>query len=521
VIVSTVRGVIEGWLPLADDAIIAVRSYDVLTTHPPLVGQFSASSAVIDEAVHSPGPLLFWLLAIPVRLGGVAPAITMGIVNTLAVIGVVALARRRGGMPLMFAAGAGVALMCVSLDAAILHDVWNPAAGLLAFTLLIFIAWSLACGEWRLLPLAALVASFTAQTHLSLALPAAVMTVIAPGFLVASRPRIPRRWVVATAAVIAVCWIGPLVEQVIHRPGNVELILRVATDDGPTFGAEAGWRAVVHSTGVPPWWLRPPRGGDRFFDVSVSPPWGTTVTALLIIAALVVLTVIAFRKRRRDLAASGVIALSLLPCVALVAASTSTEGILFATVSYTLWWASPAGMFVWLVLLWSAAGLLLGERRVRVPRPVLAGAAAGVAAIGGVVAASGEKDPFADGYDAASDLGERTREEVPRDDVLFVDGSETRTAFELVGGILFELRRDGVRVVSDSLPGLGSRYKPEEAPPDWTLYVAERGDSKAPHRGRVLARAALRGVPADAPQREQARGAVSVVLARFDDSHRR
>ena len=39
----------------------------------------------------------------------------MGIVNTLAIIGCVALARRRGGLVLMFATAIGIALMCQSL----------------------------------------------------------------------------------------------------------------------------------------------------------------------------------------------------------------------------------------------------------------------------------------------------------------------------------------------------------------------------------------------------------------------
>src|SRR4029077_19446770 len=116
----------DGWFPLGDRAIIAVRSYDVLSTHPPLLGQYSASSAVIGRPVLSPGPMLYWLLALPVRVGPVAPAVTIGIVNTCAVIGIVAVARRRGGIPLMVATGVAVSLMCASFDTQVLHDVWNP-----------------------------------------------------------------------------------------------------------------------------------------------------------------------------------------------------------------------------------------------------------------------------------------------------------------------------------------------------------------------------------------------------------
>ena len=80
----------------------------------------------------------------------------MGIVNTLAIIGAVALARRRGGLVLMFAAAIAIALLCQSLPSESLHDIWNPAAGLFPFLLLIFLGWSVACGDVGLLPLTAL-----------------------------------------------------------------------------------------------------------------------------------------------------------------------------------------------------------------------------------------------------------------------------------------------------------------------------------------------------------------------------
>src|SRR5205085_10091384 len=107
------------------------------------------------------------LLALPARIGDPTTMTwTMGLVNTLAIVGCVALARRRGGLVLMFAAALAIALMCQSLAAETFHDVWNPSAGLFPFTLLIFVSWSLACGEHRLLPLAVLLASFVVQAHL-------------------------------------------------------------------------------------------------------------------------------------------------------------------------------------------------------------------------------------------------------------------------------------------------------------------------------------------------------------------
>ena len=116
VMASTLRALINGWVPAGDQAIIATRAYDVFTSHTPLVGQHSDVSAVTHQAVYSLGPMLFWLLALPSRFGSPeALALTIGIINALAIVGVVALARRRGGRALMFVVAIAVALMCRSL----------------------------------------------------------------------------------------------------------------------------------------------------------------------------------------------------------------------------------------------------------------------------------------------------------------------------------------------------------------------------------------------------------------------
>ena len=163
VVASTVRAVRVGWEPTDDKAIIATRAYDVLTGHTPLVGQYSEAGYLIGQPTHDLGPMLYWLLALPARLGNPAGmAVTMGIVNLAAVLATVALARRCGGRPLMLATAAAIPVMCMSLAAETFHDIWNPAVALFPFLLLIFLCWSVACGEARLLPLAVLVASFVA-----------------------------------------------------------------------------------------------------------------------------------------------------------------------------------------------------------------------------------------------------------------------------------------------------------------------------------------------------------------------
>jgi len=489
VLIATVDALAGGWLPLGDRAVIAVRSFDVLSTHPPLLGQYSSSSQILGEPVHSPGPLLYWLLALPVRVDRSAPALVMGVVNTAAVIASVALARRRGGVALMFATGAGLALMLASLDSSLPYDIWNPAAGLLPFTLLIFLVWSLACGEWRLLPLTALVASFAVQAHLAYALPAGALLVVAGCFLVGSGKPIPRRRLVATLAVLALCWIAPLAEELIHRPGNVERIVRSGLTDKPTLGAKAGLNGVLRAVGMPPWWLRGPRTPfERVADVNFSPPAATTVGALFVLLALAVLTALALARQRRDLAAAGGLALAMMPALAVVTASTPTTGILFGSVGYSLWWASPAGMFAWLALGWLAARLLLPLRSpawARSPGPVAAGVVA-VTAVALSVAAGAGPDRLEGAWKPADRLLAALRHEAPPG-TLRVTGPKTTLGFELQGGAVLTLRQRGPRPLS-SLPGVGTPYDPRRHPHDGVVRVGDRRPA-----GRVIARATLSG----------------------------
>ena len=530
VIVSTVQAVTTGWLPLGDDATTAVRAYDVLSLHPPLLGPYSASSSVIGEPVLCPGPLVFWLLALPVRLGEVAPAIAIGIVNTAAIVGVVALARRRGGWPLMLAAAAAVAVTCGSLDAPRLHDVWGPAAAVLPFTLLIFLAWSLACGEYRLLPVTVLVASFTVQAHLTYILPAAVLLAVGGGLLAASRPRIPRRWLVATLAVAIVCWSFPVVEEAIHRPGNVERIVRTATAGKPRLGAADGWHSVVRAVGVAPWWIRPPRAPfTRLAEVGYAAPGLSTATAVLALLALAAVAVAGLRARRRELAAGALLALGLMISLLAVAASTPTSADLFNVIAYTLWWASPAGMFAWLVLGFAAVTLLAPARRLEALRarwraqrplarlPAAAGAAAGVlgvAAVGALVAAGGKPDRLEHLFRPARTIVDRVRAEAPAGRGVLVTGAADEVGFNVQSAVVYALRSDGVRFVS-RLQGLGTHNDPGRHPHDSVMEVADRRGG-APGPGRVIARVTLVDVPADALPSERGPRPVVVTLRRAE-----
>ena len=405
VISATVEAVRAGWVPVADRGIIATRAHDVFTSHAPLVGQYSLAGEVTGRVTHSLGPMLFWLLA-PTAYNGsdVGMTVTMGAFNTLCIVGAVALARRRGGRLLMVMSAVAIALMCQSLAGETFHDVWNPSAGLFPFTLLIFLSWSLACGDYKLLPLTVLVASFTVQTHLTYLPPTVALLAVGLGGLAVGaiarrrsvatgtsppgtqvpasraetevgteRPAAPAAgsttakavpapgpshrallgWGLATVLVAAFCWSATIDGQLTEHPGNLTLVVESATKSKATLGDQVGWHAVVHAVGIVPWWLQTPKSRwQRKYEVRSTPSALATNSTIAMLAALALVALTALVRRRRDVATLALTALVLCPALASVAASTPTPRRLSATLGYTMWWGSQAGMVVWLALGW-------------------------------------------------------------------------------------------------------------------------------------------------------------------------
>jgi hypothetical protein len=415
VIVATVRALRDQWMPMGDQGIIATRAYDVFTTHAPLLGQYSEASTVTGQPTYSPGPLLYWLLAVPARIG--APAsltLTMAALNVACVIGALALARRRGGDVLMVLTGVAIALMCLSLSAESLHGIFNPSAALFPFLLLVFLCWSVACGDAGLLPLTVLAASFVVQCHLGYVAPAAGMLGVAVAGLVLARrrgragaaaPRRLRRPLLAAVLVAAVCWSLPLAEEATHHPGNMTVLAREVVTHQPTEGATKGWRALVRAVGVPPRWLRTPTanagrlsdmsGGDygdtRLRDLTTVPSPLERVSTVLIVAALAGVALVAARRRRPEIVTAAAIGLVL--CVALAWEVAVTPLRATNTLGYFLWWDSIAGMWVWLALGWSGLVLLASGRQFTLRAPAIASVAAVVVVAGAGVAAAAVQQP--------------------------------------------------------------------------------------------------------------------------------
>ena len=502
VLIAAIRALANDWTPVGDNAVIAVRAYDVLTPDSPLVGQYSQTSRVLGDASYSLGPTLYWLLAIPTRIGAEALVLTMAAVNTAAIVGTVALARRRGGTALMILVAAAIVVMSGSVVSKVLVDVWNPAASLLPFMLLVFTTWSIAAGDYKLLPLAAVLATFVVQAHLTY-LPATVgLLAIAGVGLWAARGEIDRvsmrKWVIAAAVLAAICWAPPLLEQVTNSPGNFGTIVQSAAGDhGKTGFANIGRDAFVRTAGVPPWWLEVAEGPtDRFSDLARPPGTFRIVTAGLVVLALIAVTVAGLRRRRRDVAAAGAQGLVLLAGVTAVASSTPTPGLLGLSLGYTLWWASVAGMFAYVALAWGAAQLLplprLDGRRRRVALAALA-VAGTVAAVATLVSAGAGQDPLEPTYKPARLITDRVQQAVPEGSTVLVGATgdsiyDSQYDFEIAA--VYALRRHGVEVVTRNPDLLGGRYSTEGKRIDAEVLTGR--DAKPPAAGaREIARVPL------------------------------
>jgi hypothetical protein len=519
VIASTLRALVHHWAPAGDQAIIATRAYEVFTSRFPLVGQYSDSTALTHHPVYSLGPMLYWLLAVPARVGAPGSlALVIGLANTASILGAVALARRRGGLVLMLAAALAIVLMTRSLSPEGLHDVWNPSAALLPFTLLIFLCWSLACGEHRLLPLTALVASFVVQCQLTYLLPTLAAAAVAIAGLVLSRrsvqtarsrgrmvgevtarrsSTVSRRgaapWVVGALLVLLVCWTPPLIDQIRGNPGNLTSVARTASANRSTLGATVGWRAVVHAIGIPPWWLTDPASPwEHKNEVRTAPGAGATLSALLVICALLALAGAGVLRRKVELWAPALIGLALCAALAAVAAETPTSHLLSATLGYTLWWGSPAGMFVWLALAGPPLAALSARvrRRRRPPAGATslwpAGVGVAIVALCSLAVAAAERpDEHLAEYRPLGALSASLARNVPSGRTVLLVGALGNSTFRFKMGARFALVRRGVRPLS---PGsdyrLGSWYELGDHSYNCTIDL-EDGDVR-PHSTAVL-----------------------------------
>jgi hypothetical protein len=345
----------------------------------------------------------------------------------------------------------------------------------------------------RLLPVAALVASFAVQCHLTFLLPTLGLVLVAGAGLFAARISPSRRTLIVTGVTLLVCWSGPLLDEIVHRPGNVEVLARTALSGTQTAGATSGLRAATHAIGVPPWWLSIPSGAsDRISDIAHPVGAGSIVSAFAILALLAALLVVAARRRRRDVALAAAAAIAMAIAIALVAGGNPTRGLLVLSLGYTLWWGSAAGAWAWVTLVVGSLALF-GARRLTMltqPSAVVALAVIGTAlAITRLAVAGPGEELQKPSYGPMRALAKRIEASLPDRGTVLVTGARNNgfdTQFDYLMGSIYALRRDGLRVVTAQNTQLGGAYDPRGRRPDYVLRVAPANSPALP--GKLLLR---------------------------------
>ncbi len=207
------------WRPSGDWAVLNLRVEDV-GRHTPLIGPYSRFGW------NHPGPLLYWLLAIPYHLFGDKPEALLTAAATLNALTIAAMslvAWRRGGLALVSCTMAAIAVLLHAMGPAMMRDPWNPFITLLPLALIALLAWSVVEGDAWMWPPLLFVASYELQSHIGY-LPILTIIAVAIALLAWRRnsfrsllpsDRTQRRFILGVSfAVLFGCWLPVIVDQV-------------------------------------------------------------------------------------------------------------------------------------------------------------------------------------------------------------------------------------------------------------------------------------------------------------------
>lgn len=257
-----------GWHPVFDLAMTELRVRDVGGRHTPLIGL----QGRIGPSGSHPGPLSFYLLAPVYRLLG-ASAFALQVATALFHVagGLVALAvtaRRRDGR-LTLAVGVLLLLLVQGYGLGPLTEPWNPHLPLLWFVAFLVAVWGVVDGDLAMLVPAVVAGSLCAQTHvpyLAVVLGLGAVAAVAAAWWARRRRRAGGapgwRWLALAAGLGVVLWTPPLLDEVVHEPGNLtQLVDHLATPAADPIGVRAAgelvlerldaWQLVVGETAHP------------------------------------------------------------------------------------------------------------------------------------------------------------------------------------------------------------------------------------------------------------------------------
>ncbi len=330
------------WLPIGDYRTLQLRVADVGGSETPIIGVYSRYQW------NHPGPLLFYVLALPYRLSGSSP-IGLLIGALLVNLGVIASTlwiAARAGRRTFVLVGFFLALLCFGMNPAGLADPWNPEFVILAVFATAVSCWRAVFGDRVAAIVLVLLASFAVQCHVGSALPVALLVGIGALALVVRSVRgtnrsHDRRTALIAAAVAFVCWIPPIIEQFTQSPGNLRLIYGFLRNPPlETTGLATGVQIMFRFLSIPGNWVR---GVEPSLINSAIDTSGWAIPWALI--ALGAASWWAWRKHwRNELVLCGIAS------ALVVSGAIAASRIVGAPSPYLLRWMWAIAAFVWLAI---------------------------------------------------------------------------------------------------------------------------------------------------------------------------
>lgn len=360
-VIGAVRSAQQRLLPIGDGAAIALRSWDALTPYGPLVGQATA----LRNGAFDPGPLQYWLLAIPVhmdpRQGVVWGAALWCIVGCSLAIE----AARSALGPFGGLAAAGCILATVAWQPLIAaHPYWNPWFGVIFFLAALAAALAVISGRRRWWPVLVITASVAAQAHLMFLLASAALVLVALVTVLVDvvRTRSGYWWLLLGLLAGAACWAAPLTQQFTSPYPNMSLLLESLGKE-PSAGTWFGFRTLGAATWHPLWWIPSFTLDQRGIAADVgagSPAFGVAVLALTGVALIVAV----WPLRSRRLAALAAVSLLTSGAVLATYASIPAHNLDHPGQTYLMIVLLPAGLLGWLTV---GSAVVLAIRRAAGP----------------------------------------------------------------------------------------------------------------------------------------------------------
>jgi len=408
---AAIRDGRNGFYPTLDVAATIIRARATFSAHPPLYGMWSSGSSWAGHEIHFPGPILLYLLAVPVHLFGNSwgTLLGMAVINAGFVVMTGWVIYRRLGAR---AALLGFLLLNVfawSIGSENLVDARPMEMVTVPFLCFLLLVWLVTAGEFDALPALAVTANYLFLNHLVMALQVPVIGMCAVVGLVlwirrerarrgppdtgpdpGSFRRLRRR-LLQTGAITFVMWLPTLIQQFTNSPGNLTLLLSASGQHREPVGSYVvGYNATIRLIAKPTFWFRG-RFDDHDFPLGLQNLTVWDVLVGVIVAGLIGgLGWAAWRRRDRvSLAALSVSVVAFAISIETVTQAPAVWG--FPLQYLRSLWCLAA--FVWFAVLFSAYRLLASHFQWHVAR--MAGVGAVVFAVLGLSYAN---------YGSATDL---------------------------------------------------------------------------------------------------------------------